>query len=677
MDTLLQDLLNWISLHPHAFIIAVYIIALMESLVVLGLLIPGAALLFGAGALIATGALPIAPIMLSASAGAITGDFISFLLGQHYQQRLRVIWPFRRYPRLVNRGVNFFVQHGGKSVFMARFIGPLRPIVPAIAGMMNMTTSRFLLVVVTASLLWSPVYILPGMVFGASLGLAAEVAGRLVVLLVVLAGIAWLGFWLISTLIRLLQPHIATALEKILERSRSHPMIKPLAGSLLDPNHPEARGLAILSVLFFITLWVILLTSRQVLHGHWFDGIDSYIFHSLQDLRTPWISNAMVFVTQFGSKKLLAFILVGGSAWLLWKRYNKAAWHWLAVYTLTGLLTWVLKNTVQIARPPGIESGYSFPSAHTSMSLAVYGFLALMIARELPVQRRWIPYSIAGLLITLIAMSRLYLGVHWFSDVLAGFSLGLAWVALIGIAYDRHPAPPLPVKHLLIVTLLLLTIAGSWYTHRNYTQELAHYSPQTEIHRITLSTWKTIGWEQLPIYRMDIEGVSVQPMNFQWAGSLDSLQAELNQHGWKPATPVSPMNAMNWLAPAPGISTLPILPQVNDGQHQELLLVAPHSAADSYLTVIRLWPSNHELVSGNAPVWVGNVSKLYIERTIPLIAYLRTAPDFDGPMQQLYAVLRWLPGIATAHRNRNITKENPRWSGDVLLAWETGIRGGE
>jgi len=675
MDALLKDLLTWISQHPHAFVIAVYFIALMESLVVMGLLIPGAALLFGAGALMATGALPVVPIMLSASAGAISGDFISFLLGQHYQQRLRVIWPFRRYPRLVNRGVNFFVEHGGKSVFMARFIGPLRPIVPAIAGMMNMATSRFLLVVVIASLLWSPVYILPGMVFGASLGLAAEVAGRLVVLLVVIAGIAWLGFWLINTLIRLLQPHVSVVLEKILDRSRSHPMIKPLAGSLLDPDHPEARGLATLSVLFFITLWLILLVSRQVLHGHWFDGIDSYIFHSLQDLRTPWVDNAMVFVTQFGSQSLLAFVLIGSSAWLFFKRDTKAAWHWLAVYTSTGLLTWVLKNTVQINRPVDTQAGFSFPSAHTSMSIAVYGFLALMVARELPVQRRWIPYSVAGVLIVLIAMSRLYLGVHWFSDVLAGFSLGLAWVALIGIAYDRHPAPPLPVKRLLTVTVLLITIAGTWHTQKYFTKELAHYSPQVEIHRITLSTWKTFGWEQLPVYRLDIEGRNEQPMNFQWAGSLDTLQAELRQRGWKPAPPVSPMNAMNWLAPEPDINTLPILPQVNDGQNQALLLVAPYSSEDGYLTVMRLWPSNFELFSGNVPVWVGNVSKLYIEQDIPLIAYLRTATDFDGPMQHINAALSQLTGIATAHRSRQISGAHPHWSGDVLLAWKTGHRG--
>jgi undecaprenyl-diphosphatase len=402
VDALLQDLMHWISLHPQAFIVAVFFIALMESLVVLGLLIPGAALLFGAGALMATGTLPIMPIMLSASAGALVGDFISFLVGHHYQQRLRVIWPFVRYPRLVNRGVNFFVKHGGKSVFMARFIGPIRPIVPAIAGMMNMTTARFLVVDLVASLLWAPVYILPGMVFGASLGLAAEVAGRLVVLLVVIAGIAWLGFWLVSTLIRILQPHAASGLAKLLDYSRDHPLIKPLAGSLLDRDHPEARGLAILSVLFFITLWILLLISRQVLYGHWFDGIDSYIFHSLENLRTPWVYKASVFITQFGNQTLLAIVIAGSTAWLFWKRDTKAAWHWLAVYTATGLLTWVLKNTVHIARPVEFQAGYSFPSAHTSMSLAVYGFLALMIARELPVPRRWIPYSMAGLVVFLM-----------------------------------------------------------------------------------------------------------------------------------------------------------------------------------------------------------------------------------------------------------------------------------
>ncbi len=667
MEYLLQDLTDWIAMHPHAFSVAVFFIALMESLVVLGLLIPGAALLFGAGALMATGTLPIMPIMLSTIAGAIVGDFISFLLGHHYHQRLRVIWPFRRFPVLVNRGVDFFVRHGGKSVFMARFIGPLRPIVPAIAGMMNMTTTRFLLVDVIASILWAPVYILPGMVFGASLGLAAEVAGRLVVLLVVFAGFAWFSVWLIGSLIRLLQPHVGALLEKILQRSRKHPLIRPLAGSLLDPDHPEARGLAILSVVFFITLWLLLLLSRQVLHGHYLEGIDAYIFHSLGNLRTPWVDDAMVFITQFGNQALLAFVLAGGCAWLFWKRYTKAAWHWLAAYFCAGLLTWTLKNTLATARPVDFHNGYSFPSAHTSMSLVVYGFLALMVARELPLQRRWLPYFSAGLVVVLIAFSRIYLGVHWFSDILAGLSLGVFWVALIGIAYDRHPAPTLPVKPLLAVTTALFIVAGSWHTTRQFTQELEHYAPRIQIHRVALSTWLASGWQELPTYRADLEGKYEQPMNFQWAGSLETFQATLEKQGWHTAPALNPLNAMGWLAPEPNISTLPILPQVNDGQHQQLLLVSPHLSTDDRLIVLLLWPSNMELLDTNTPVWIGSVVYLYLEQDLPLIAYLRIAADFDTPPNYLMEALSQAGNIGLTQRTRKSVNKQIQWDGDVLL----------
>jgi undecaprenyl-diphosphatase len=673
MNELLQTLLNWITLHPAAFSIAVFFIAMMESLVVLGLLLPGAALLFGAGALMATGALPITSIILSTIAGAIVGDFISFLIGQHYHQRLRVIWPFRRYPVMVNRGVDFFVRHGGKSVFMARFIGPLRPIVPAIAGMMNMSTSRFLVIDIIASALWAPVYILPGMVFGASLGLAAEVAGRLVVLLVVIAGIAWLGVWLIGTLIRLLQPHIARALEKTLAYSRSHPLIRPLAGSLLDPDHPEARGLAMLSLLFFITLWLLLLTSRQVLYGHWLDGIDAYVFHSLEQLRIPWADQVMVFITQLGNQTLLAIVLAGSCAWLFWKGNSKAAWHWLAVYACAGLLTWVLKSTAQIPRPVAVYDGYSFPSAHASMSLAVYGFLALIIARELHVTRRWLPYSGAGLIIVSVALSRLYLGVHWFSDVLAGLLLGLIWVALIGIAYDRHPAPRLPVRRLLGITTLLLIASMSWQTQRDFSEELALYGPRIPIHRVTPATWKISSWEQLPAYRLDLEGEDTQPMNFQWAGTLQTLKTALLAQGWKSAAAVSPVSAIRWLAPDPEISALPILPQVNDGQHQGLLLVGPQQPNKNQLIILRLWPSDQQILGTNIPVWTGNVAYLGIEKDLPLITYLTTGKDFETPLQQLTNMLSNSQRIHVLQRKRPVSGLPIHWQGNVLLAWESGL----
>ncbi len=670
METLLQPILDWIALHPYMSSVIVFLIALMESLILLGLLIPGAVLLFGAGALIATGALPMAPIILWTILGAICGDLISFLLGHYYHQQLRVIWPFRNYPQLVNRGVDFFCKHGGKGVFMARFVGPLRPIVPAIAGMMNMTLPRFLLVDIIASILWAPAYILPGMVFGASLGLAAEVAGRLVVLLVTVVGAALLGVWLIHSLIRVLQPHASTLVERVLERSRRHPRIQPLAGSLLDPDHPEARGLAILSVLFFITLWLLLLTVSQVHSGHFLRGIDQYVFHDLENLRTPWADHVMVFITQFGNTGLLAAVVAGSCAWLLLKGYPKAAWHWLGVYVCAGLLTWTLKVSAQVERPLPFLEGYSFPSAHTSMSIVVYGFLALLVAREIPYRHRWLPYSVAALLAGSIALSRLYLGAHWFSDVFAGTALGIFWVALIGIAYDRHPAPVLPLKQLLAVVLVIISLGGFWQLQQRFDEELAYYAPRIQLQTISQASWKDNGWKALPTWRVDLEGSNEQPMNFQWAGSLATLQAVLQDKGWHAATAFGPTSAMHWLAPEPEIDALPVLPQVHDGQHQQLLLVAPASGNESRILALRLWPSGLQLEDSGQTVQLGNIAWLYIERDLPLIAFLRTAPEFDTPLQLLRATLAESGRIKLLQHRRRLDDSQVAWQGEVLLAWE-------
>jgi undecaprenyl-diphosphatase len=508
------------------------------------------------------------------------------------------------------------------------------------------------------------------MVFGASLGLAAEVAGRLVVLLVALTGFVWLGVWLINSLMRIMRPHAVSLTNRILDWSRNHPHIRPLAGSLLDPDHPEARGLATLSMLLFVTLWLLLLISSPVLHGQLLAGIDAYIFHTLDQLRTPWVDTVMVFFTGLGNQLLLAVVLAGSIAWLLWQGRIQAAVHWLAAYLCAGLLTWILKVTTGIARPLESIGGYSFPSAHTSMSLVVYGFLALLIARELPIARRWLPYSMAGLLILLIALSRVYLGAHWFSDVLAGLSLGIFWVALIGIAYDRHRAPALPVRQLLLVTGVLLLVAVSWQTRQHFSRELALYEPRLQMQSIGQTDWVKGGWESLPAYRIDLEGGHSQPINFQWGGSLVTLQLALIKQGWQPAPTLNPVSAMNWLAPKPDINTLPVLPEVHDGQHQVLFMIAPRKAGEELLTVVRLWPSNRRLAGSGNPIWMGKVASLYVESQLPLVSYLRPSDNYVAPLEKLLSTLQHRTSIETRSVSRAEPVTEINWQGQVLLAWE-------
>jgi undecaprenyl-diphosphatase len=377
----------------------------------------------------------------------------------------------------------------------------------------------------------------------------------------------------------------------------------------------------------------------------------------------------MVFVTQFGEQVLLAMVLIGGSLWLAWKGNTKAALHWIAVYACAGILTFVLKHSAQIARPFEYYGGYSFPSAHASMSLVVYGFLALLVAREILFKHRWLPYSIAGLIVMAIAFSRLYLGAHWFSDVLGGITLGLFWVTLIGIAYDRHPAPRLPVKSTLGVTAVVMTLAGGMQVQGDFRDDLSKYAPRIEVQALSQDAWVSGYWEQLPDYRIDLEGRNEQPMNIQWAGSLQRLRVLLERRGWHTPPRPGPSSALNWLAPQPEIASLPVLPQVHDGQHHELLLVSQPDSLDR-LTVLRLWPAHIEISDMRTPVWVGTVSYLMLDQKLRVVSSLRTDIDFNTPLAALQAALDQDVHSRVVQRRAPATQRID-WDGTVLLAWES------
>jgi membrane protein DedA with SNARE-associated domain len=170
----------------------VFLVAFAESMALIGVLVPGVVLMFGFGALIGTGVLPFWPVVSAAILGAIAGDGLSYWLGKHYQQQISGLWPLSRHPEMLANGRAFFQRHGGKSVLLGRFFGPVRAVIPLVAGMLRMPSGRFLLSNIASALAWGPIYLLPGMVFGASMELAAEVALRLALLFVLSLMTIWL-----------------------------------------------------------------------------------------------------------------------------------------------------------------------------------------------------------------------------------------------------------------------------------------------------------------------------------------------------------------------------------------------------------------------------------------------------------------------------------------------------
>nr|WP_237049619.1 DedA family protein [Lysobacter oculi] len=130
----LDQLVAWIGANPVAAGAIAFLIAFCDALAVVGIVVPALPLLFAVGALIGLGHLNGPYVIACAAAGAFAGDALSFWIGRRWGPNMRGLWLFRRYPQFLDRGEKLFLRHGIKSIFIARFVGAVRPFVPAIAA---------------------------------------------------------------------------------------------------------------------------------------------------------------------------------------------------------------------------------------------------------------------------------------------------------------------------------------------------------------------------------------------------------------------------------------------------------------------------------------------------------------------------------------------------------------
>jgi len=163
-----NGLVELLVAHPGWVGTAVLLIAFVESFAIAGIIVPGVALLAMTAFAAGSGALGLGATLAFAFAGAILGDGSSFLIGRHFGPTLRAR-PFFARRDWIARGEHFFAIHGVAGIILGRFVGPIRPVMPMIAGMLGMRASLFFSVNLASALFWAPAYILPGYLVGASL----------------------------------------------------------------------------------------------------------------------------------------------------------------------------------------------------------------------------------------------------------------------------------------------------------------------------------------------------------------------------------------------------------------------------------------------------------------------------------------------------------------------------
>lgn len=210
-----------------------------------------------------------------------------------------------------------------------------------------------------------------------------------------------------------------------------------------------------LSFSFFvglIAIWGFLEFAETVLEGQT-QRFDEAVVTWVATHRSGILDHLALEVTALGNTLTLALvvILVSAFLWFTHRRYSMA----LLIVAVAGggILNWLLKDIYNRPRPTVVEWGtdvatQSFPSGHAMSAMVAYGTVAYLSGRLEPTQKlRWSTWIFAAVLIMSIGASRIYLGVHYPSDVVAGFIGGLAWTAVVisgltAIAYFARQRKP-------------------------------------------------------------------------------------------------------------------------------------------------------------------------------------------------------------------------------------------
>jgi membrane protein DedA with SNARE-associated domain len=468
-DKLIEDLAKALGSGTYAL---VGVMAFLETGAFVGLVAPGEFTVIVGGVIAGQGTIEILPLIGLTWACCIAGDSTSFFIGR----RLGRGFLERHGPRFkitherLDHVEGYFERHGGKTILIGRFIGLVRAVAPFIAGSSGMRYGRFIPYSVIGTGLWATAYLLLGFFFYRSFHQVAKIAGRatfvFAILVALIVGIVW-------TYRQLRDDEKRARFVAWVERQSRRPLLRPVAAvtraTWRGLIHPVWRVVwpQVKFVWARITpgdLGLELTTALAVA------GVGAYAFvaylvtvdmhagptpmdRSVLDLAHSLRSDAGVSVAKvvsvFGSSPVVGGLTLVAAILLAVRRRPLELVALVVAVLLVYAAVHITKGAIDRPRPPhrlAGASGSSYPSGHAAYSTA-YVALAVIAARVLPNLASRATLVIVALVVSAaIGASRVFLQVHWASDVAGGWGLGAAIFGLVGAAglivgYVRNNGP--------------------------------------------------------------------------------------------------------------------------------------------------------------------------------------------------------------------------------------------
>lgn len=444
------------GLGQWAYLLVAFLAA-AETAAFLGFIAPGEfAIIFG-GVLAGEGTLSIELLIGIVWASAVAGDSIGFLLGR----RLGREFVIKHGPRVrlteerLKKVEDFFARHGGKTILFGRWIGFVRPLMPFTAGTSGLPYRRFIPYDVLSAGAWSATFCLLGYFFWQSFTQITSIASRGALALGI-AIVLIVGAYQAAK--RLRDPEQRHRLAAWTDRQAQKPAFRPVAAGarfiwrvalhplwrVIAPPlrfaiarlSPGELGIELTTLLAVaaVSIYMVVLQVNLIETGSSLITGDQGALEIVRNIENGTLTALAKALSFLGTFWVVLLAVVAGSAYFLSQRRIAEASLLASGLVLTTIAFHVLKAAVDRPRPldPLVDaSGSAYPSGHAALAVTYFA-IAVLLARAGPATRR-VAVVLIGLTLTiLIGLSRVYLRVHWLSDVGGGWAVGLAVYSICG-----------------------------------------------------------------------------------------------------------------------------------------------------------------------------------------------------------------------------------------------------
>jgi membrane protein DedA with SNARE-associated domain/membrane-associated phospholipid phosphatase len=450
---------DWIlSLNGEVALAIVFLVPALEASAFLGFLFPGEIAVLLGGVLASQGRLSVVSVIVAAVAGAIIGDSIGYFVGRRWGHRLlrgvgsHVPFVGHRIDEHLVTATAYVKRRGGAAIFLGRFTAALRVMVPGLAGMAEMPYGEFALYNIAGGVIWGTGFVLLGYFAGVAWHRVAADASKV--------GLALLGVVLLGLVLARLSRSIREGGERLSDRlarapgiswlRRRFPRASEWAARRVDTTSPSGFILSFVVIAGAICAWMFIGLLQDVIAKEEAALLDPRVERFVVAHRVEWATALMKGVTWLGSNAvLIPLVLVVGGYFLLRDRDWRPAAFMAAALMGANLLYRLVKSLVDRHRPPASlqlihASGFAFPSGHATAVVACWGMAAILLGVERSTRFRMSLWAGAALIAALVGLSRLYLGVHWWTDVVAGFALGGLWLSLLCLLFLRRRREVVP-----------------------------------------------------------------------------------------------------------------------------------------------------------------------------------------------------------------------------------------